>query len=245
MRAFRSHLTYANVIATIALMLALGGTSYAAFKLPKNSVKSTNIKNHEVKSQDLATNAVSVSKIKNAAVTTLKIANGAVTTGQLADNSVTTSKVLDAAITHSKLDLASVQTNNLADNAVTGDKTNESTLGNFGCGGDFETGGLCAFRTDAPSAVTWLQAVERCRAARPAALLPTMGQIQDVSNQPNSPFTSMTVWTAEAAGGNTNPAAQVVGVSSTNVTSANPVAISNNTSITQVACVYDPASKAG
>jgi hypothetical protein len=54
MRRIRSHLTYANVIATIALFLALGGLSYAAFHLPKNSVKSKNIVNHKVKAVDLA-----------------------------------------------------------------------------------------------------------------------------------------------------------------------------------------------
>jgi hypothetical protein len=33
------HLTYANVVATVACFLALGGASYAAFVLPANSVK--------------------------------------------------------------------------------------------------------------------------------------------------------------------------------------------------------------
>src|SRR5204863_5202702 len=54
MRRIRSRLTYANVVATIALFIVLGGVSYAAFKLPKNSVKSKNIVNHQVKSNDLA-----------------------------------------------------------------------------------------------------------------------------------------------------------------------------------------------
>lgn len=50
----RLHLSYANVTATIALFIALGGGTYAAFNLPKNSVKSSNIKNGQVKSPDLA-----------------------------------------------------------------------------------------------------------------------------------------------------------------------------------------------
>jgi hypothetical protein len=50
----RSHLTYANVVATVALFLVLGGVSYAAFHLPKNSVRSKNIVNHKVKAIDLA-----------------------------------------------------------------------------------------------------------------------------------------------------------------------------------------------
>jgi len=34
----RGRVTYANVVATLALFLALGGGAYAAFKLPANSV---------------------------------------------------------------------------------------------------------------------------------------------------------------------------------------------------------------
>jgi hypothetical protein len=53
MRRIRSHLTYANVMATLAVFLVLGGGAYAAFHLPKNSVKSRNIVNGQVKTKDL------------------------------------------------------------------------------------------------------------------------------------------------------------------------------------------------
>ena len=53
----------ALVIALIALFVALGGTSYAAIKLPKNSVGTKQIRN----------NAVTGAKIKNGAVTKSKI----------------------------------------------------------------------------------------------------------------------------------------------------------------------------
>jgi hypothetical protein len=49
-----SHLTYANVMATLAVFIALGGGAYAAFHLPKNSVRSRNIVNGQVKAHDLA-----------------------------------------------------------------------------------------------------------------------------------------------------------------------------------------------
>lgn len=51
----RDRLSYANVMATIAVFLALGGGAYAAFKLPKNSVGT----------QQLRKNAVTSSKVKN------------------------------------------------------------------------------------------------------------------------------------------------------------------------------------
>jgi hypothetical protein len=40
------HFTYANVIASLALFAALGGSSYAALALPDNSVTSKQVKNH-------------------------------------------------------------------------------------------------------------------------------------------------------------------------------------------------------
>jgi hypothetical protein len=49
----------------IALFIALGGVSYAAATLPKNSVTSKQIKNGQVKNADLANNAVTSKKVKN------------------------------------------------------------------------------------------------------------------------------------------------------------------------------------
>jgi hypothetical protein len=44
MNGILRRLTYANVMATLALFVALGGASYAAFKLPKNSVGAKQLK---------------------------------------------------------------------------------------------------------------------------------------------------------------------------------------------------------
>jgi hypothetical protein len=62
MRALRSRLTYANVTATVALFLALGGGAYAATHLPKNSVGTRQLKK----------GAVSLSKIQSSAQNALK-----------------------------------------------------------------------------------------------------------------------------------------------------------------------------
>jgi hypothetical protein len=53
---FVGHLTYANVVATVALFVALGGGAYAALRLPRNSVGTAQLKN----------NAVTPRKVKNA-----------------------------------------------------------------------------------------------------------------------------------------------------------------------------------
>lgn len=55
MSRIHSSLSYANVMATIALFLALGGGAYAAITLPKNSVGTKQLKK----------NAVVSSKVKN------------------------------------------------------------------------------------------------------------------------------------------------------------------------------------
>jgi hypothetical protein len=53
---------YANVIATMALVLALGGTSYAAIKLPANSVTSKQVKDRSLLSKDFKRGQVPAGK---------------------------------------------------------------------------------------------------------------------------------------------------------------------------------------
>jgi hypothetical protein len=49
---FVGRLSYANVIATVALFAALGGSSYAALNLPKASVGSKQLKKNSVSSPE-------------------------------------------------------------------------------------------------------------------------------------------------------------------------------------------------
>ncbi len=60
----RGRLTYANVIATIALFAALGGTSYAALRLPKNSVGSKQIRKNAVTSAKVKAGSLLTSDFK-------------------------------------------------------------------------------------------------------------------------------------------------------------------------------------
>jgi hypothetical protein len=77
MKNLRSRLTYANVVATLALILALGGgTVYAAIKLGKNDVKSKNIAKGAVKTADLAKNSVKTPKIKDGTIKADDLAAG-------------------------------------------------------------------------------------------------------------------------------------------------------------------------
>jgi hypothetical protein len=50
----RRHLSFANVTAALALFVALGGASYAAVSLPKNSVGAKQLKRSSVTSAKVA-----------------------------------------------------------------------------------------------------------------------------------------------------------------------------------------------
>src|SRR5262245_66291516 len=79
MRQLRSHLTYSNVMSTIAVFGVLaGGTAWAASK-----IDSKEIRNGAVTAKKLHKNAVTAKKIKNGAVNSAKIANGQVRAGDL------------------------------------------------------------------------------------------------------------------------------------------------------------------
>jgi hypothetical protein len=75
----RSRLTYANVVATVALFLAIGGgTVYAALELSKNSVKSKNIAKGAVKTADLGKKAVTSPKVRDGTIKVEDIAAGVI-----------------------------------------------------------------------------------------------------------------------------------------------------------------------
>ena len=64
-RVARRHLTFANVMSVIAVFIALGGASYAAVNLPKNSVGTKQLKKKSVGTKQLKGNAVNSNKVKN------------------------------------------------------------------------------------------------------------------------------------------------------------------------------------
>jgi len=72
----RQHLTYANVMATLAVFLVLGGGAYAAFHLPKNSVRSRHIVNGQVRSVDIRNEGVKGADVDESTVKGL-ISSGA------------------------------------------------------------------------------------------------------------------------------------------------------------------------
>ena len=86
---FVPRLTYSNVMATVAVFIALGGISWAATQLPKNSVGSKQIKKNSVTARKIKKNAVTTAKIKKNAVNTSRIKGKAVTRGKVDPNLLT------------------------------------------------------------------------------------------------------------------------------------------------------------
>src|SRR3954468_22599857 len=69
----KDKLTYANVTATLALFIALGGTSYAALKLPRNSVGSQQIRAGAVHSSEIRDRSL---RLRDIAVSTRSALSG-------------------------------------------------------------------------------------------------------------------------------------------------------------------------
>jgi hypothetical protein len=62
------HLSYANVMATVAVFIALGGSAYAVTVLPRDSVGAAQIKRGAVGGSELRTGAVSSRSIRDKSV---------------------------------------------------------------------------------------------------------------------------------------------------------------------------------
>jgi hypothetical protein len=69
MNSLGDKLTYANVMATIAVFIALGGTGLAASQLGKNSVGTKQIKKNSVTGAKIKKNAVTGAKVKDQSLT--------------------------------------------------------------------------------------------------------------------------------------------------------------------------------
>ena len=113
MQRIRANLTYANVMATLAVFIALGGTALASVIITKNSqVGRGTISGHHPPSGKHS-NIIAKSVIGK------DLAPGAVRGAKLAPDSVDGSKVLDGSLTGS----------DVADNSLGGQQIAESTLG--------------------------------------------------------------------------------------------------------------------
>jgi hypothetical protein len=124
----RSQLTYANVMATIAVFLVLSGGTAVALN-GSNTVFSDDIVNGEVKAADIGSNAVGSGKISDGGVQGIDILDGTVDSPDILDGAVTNNDVHKNAITSGKVQDESLTGTDVLNDSLTGLDVAESSLG--------------------------------------------------------------------------------------------------------------------
>jgi hypothetical protein len=116
--SFRSKITYSNVVATLALFVALGGAAVAA-GLPRHSVGAKQLKRGAVTAAALRKGAVTSPKLAPQSVIAGKLGPNSVTPGNLGNGAVTSAKLAKNAVTNSAIANGVVGTNKLGNGVVT------------------------------------------------------------------------------------------------------------------------------
>jgi hypothetical protein len=121
MRLFR-HLTFSNVIAVIALFVALGGAAYAGSKINGNSIANKSIGGGKLKNETITAN-----KIKKGAITSAQIAPGSIDSTQINISTLTTVPSATTATTATSATTAkTAETATKATSAITADEAGEA-----------------------------------------------------------------------------------------------------------------------
>jgi hypothetical protein len=123
----RNKLTYSNVIASLALFVALSGIAVAA-GLPKNSVGPKQLKRGAVTAAKIRKGAVKTAKLGRGVVTAGKLAPGSVSAGNIVNGTILAGKLANGAVTNSKIANGVVGTNKLGNEVVTTSKLKNGSV---------------------------------------------------------------------------------------------------------------------
>jgi hypothetical protein len=126
-QSLRPRLTYANVIASIALFVALSGVAVAA-GLPKHSVGAKQLKNGAVTAAAIKKGAVTSGKLGPKSVVAGKLGPNAVGPGNIGNGAVGSDKILAGAVIASSIKNGVITTNKLTNNNVTTAKIAEANV---------------------------------------------------------------------------------------------------------------------
>jgi hypothetical protein len=186
LRKLRSRMTYANVMSTIAVALAIGGgTAYAATR-----IGTSNIRYHAVTGSKLATNSVTASKVKNSALSGSDLRNNSLRTDDIRNGTL------------QAVDFAPGQ-------LPKGDKGDKGDPATSIFGVATATGALTSFKNATaisggnPYTVTFNQDVSRCAAVTTLA----GGEAGSVTAQPTPASPQQITFTSYGREGNANPRA--------------------------------------
>jgi hypothetical protein len=153
LRRFVPRPTYANVIATVALFVALGGVAVAA-GLPKNSVGPRQLKRGAVTAPKIRKQAVTSGKLAPQSVTAGKLGANAVLPGNLGNGIISTQKIAAGAVVASTIKNGVITTNKLANGNVTAQKLAENAVTTNKLADKSVTPAKLSFATSAPGTVS-------------------------------------------------------------------------------------------
>jgi hypothetical protein len=121
----RSRLTYANVVATLALFIALGtGSAYAANTIGSSDVIDGSLTGADIQNEslvggdELAPDSVGGGRIRDGGIKTQDIFDGTVGTDDVADNALTGGDIFDGSVGNADLGPDSVGSANLQTDSV-------------------------------------------------------------------------------------------------------------------------------
>jgi len=97
-------LSFSNVIACLALFIALGGTVYAAGKINGKQIKKSSLPGNRLKP-----NSIPANRIKPNSLTDAQVKAGSLTGGQIKSNSITGDQIDEQTLTVSAASLSNVQ----------------------------------------------------------------------------------------------------------------------------------------
>jgi hypothetical protein len=115
---FRRHLSFANVTASLALFVALGGTGYAAIRIPRHSVGNAQLQTNAVSATKIRANAVGSSEIRANAVGSSEIRANAVGSSEIKRDGVGQPEIRRGAVTSSEIRDGSIRTADVGAGAI-------------------------------------------------------------------------------------------------------------------------------
>jgi hypothetical protein len=116
----RSHLTYANIMATVAVFISLSAGAYAAARIGANAIKNDAIRSRHIKDGQVRSSDVQDD--------TANAGTGGLTAQDIANGSLSGADLASHAVGADQLDFRSVGADQLAPHAVTAAKLGQITI---------------------------------------------------------------------------------------------------------------------